>query len=177
MFFSDNNYRKFNDSIVQEGANLDLEYDLEDEVALMEAVLMDGLSSEELEAFLESADEVNDAIEGEVLLERSIVKLDKFAKLSRAKRIAIYNIARRKKDPKMKKLVTLWKMEARIQKYLIKKYGNEAGKEAKHMVNKKSITNSNLLKRLLKKQKLCLIKKFQLKEEKLSKLKKLACIM
>lgn len=153
MFFSDNNYRKFNDSIVQEGANLDLEYDLEDEVALMEAVLMDGLSSEELEAFLESADEVNDAIEGEVLLERSIVKLDKFAKLSRAKRIAIYNIARRKKDPKMKKLVTLWKMEARIQKYLIKKYGNEAGKEAKHMVNKKSITNSKSVKKAAEKAK------------------------
>jgi hypothetical protein len=153
MFFSDNNYRKFNDSIVQEGANLDLEYDLEDEVALMEAVLMDGLSSEELEAFLESADEVNDAIEGEVLLERSIVKLDKFAKLSRAKRIAIYNIARRKKDPKMKKLVTLWKMEARIQKYLIKKYGNEAGKEAKHMVNKKSISNSKSVKKAAEKAK------------------------
>lgn len=153
MFFSDNNYRKFNDSIVQEGTNLDLEYDLEDEVALMEAVLMDGLSSEELEAFLESADEVNDAIEGEVLLERSIVKLDKFAKLSRAKRIAIYNIARRKKDPKMKKLVTLWKMEARIQKYLIKKYGNEAGKEAKHMVNKKSITNSKSVKKAAEKAK------------------------
>ena len=153
MFFSDNNYRKFNDSIVQEVANLDLEYDLEDEVALMEAVLMDGLSSEELEAFLESADEVNDAIEGEVLLERSIVKLDKFAKLSRAKRIAIYNIARRKKDPKMKKLVTLWKMEARIQKYLIKKYGNEAGKEAKHMVNKKSISNSKSVKKAAEKAK------------------------
>jgi hypothetical protein len=153
MFFSDNNYRKFNDSIVQEGANLDLEYDLEDEVALMEAVLMNALSSEELEAFLESADEVNDAIEGEVLLERSIVKLDKFAKLSRAKRIAIYNIARRKKDPKMKKLVTLWKMEARIQKYLIKKYGNEAGKEAKHMVNKKSISNSKSVKKAAEKAK------------------------
>ena len=153
MFFSDNSYRKFNDSIVQEGANLDLEYDLEDEVALMEAVLMDGLSSEELEAFLESADEVNDAIEGEVLLERSIVKLDKFAKLSRAKRIAIFNIARRKKDPKMKKLVTLWKMEARIQKYLIKKYGNEAGKEAKHMVNKKATTNSKSVKKAAEKAK------------------------
>lgn len=153
MFFSDNNYRKFDDSIVQEGSNLDLEYDLEDEVALMEAVLMDGLSSEELEAFLESADEVNDAIEGEVLLERSIVKLDKFAKLSRAKRIAIFNIARRKKDPKMKKLVTLWKMEARIQKYLIKKYGNEAGKEAKHMVNKKATSNSKSVKKAAEKAK------------------------
>lgn len=153
MFFSDNSYRKFNDSIVQEGANLDLEYDLEDEVALMEAVLMDGLSSEELEAFLESADEVNDAIEGEVLLERSIVKLDKFAKLSRAKRIAIFNIARRKKDPKMKKLVTLWKMESRIQKYLIKKYGNEAGREAKQMVNKKATSNSRSVKKAAEKAK------------------------
>lgn len=153
MFFSDNSYRKFNDSIVQEGASLELEYDLEDEVALMEAVLMDGLSSEELEAFLESADEVNDAIEGEVLLERSIVKLDKFAKLSRAKRIAIFNIARRKKDPKMKKLVTLWKMESRIQKYLIKKYGNEAGKEAKQMVNKKATSNSKSVKKAAEKAK------------------------
>lgn len=153
MFFSDNSYRKFNDSIVQEGTSLELECDLEDEVALMEAVLMDGLSSEELEAFLESADEVNDAIEGEVLLERSIVKLDKFAKLSRAKRIAIFNIARRKKDPKMKKLVTLWKMESRIQKYLIKKYGNEAGKEAKQMVNKKATSNSKSVKKAAEKAK------------------------
>ena len=128
MFFAEKNYRKFDDSVVLESVNAEPEYDLEDEVALMEAVLMDGLSQDELEAFLESADEINDSIEGEVLLERSIVKLDKFAKLSRAKRVAIYNIARRKKDPDMKKLVTLWKMEARLQKRLIKKYGNEAGR-------------------------------------------------
>ena len=148
MFFGSQSYRKFDDSIVQESAALEstVEFDLEDEVALMEAVLMDGLSGEELEAFLESADEVNDAVEGEVLLERSIVKLDKFAKLSRAKRVAIFNIARRKKDPKMKKLTTLWKMEARIQKYLIKKYGNEATKEAKKMVNKKAVNGKSVKK-------------------------------
>lgn len=153
MFFAEKNYRKFDDSVVLESVNADPEYDLEDEVALMEAVLMDGLSQDELEAFLESADEINDSIEGEVLLERSIVKLDKFAKLSRAKRVAIYNIARRKKDPDMKKLVTLWKMEARLQKRLIKKYGNEAGREAKQMVNKKATSNSKSVKKAAEKAK------------------------
>lgn len=153
MFFAEKNYRKFDDSVVLESVNVEPEYDLEDEVALMEAVLMDGLSQDELEAFLESADEINDSIEGEVLLERSIVKLDKFAKLSRAKRVAIYNIARRKKDPDMKKLVTLWKMEARLQKRLIKKYGNEAGREAKQMVNKKASSNSKSVKKAAEKAK------------------------
>lgn len=153
MFFAEKNYRKFDDSVVLESVNAEPEYDLEDEVALMEAVLMDGLSQDELEAFLESADEINDSIEGEVLLERSIVKLDKFAKLSRAKRVAIYNIARRKKDPDMKKLVTLWKMEARLQKRLIKKYGNEAGREAKQMVNKKAASNSKSVKKAAEKAK------------------------
>ena len=119
----------------------------EDESLIMEAALLEGLSCEELEAFLENSSDVNDAIRMDIVQERSIVRLDKKAKISRAWMTSVFAIARKKKDKKFKKLQTLWKMEAAIEKYLIKRYGNEAMRVAKKSVQNGTKANSKLVKK------------------------------
>ena len=74
----------------------------EEESLIMEAALCEGLSNEELEAFLENSMEVNDAIRMDIVQEKSIVRLDKKAKLQRSYMTAIFTIAKRKKDKKFK---------------------------------------------------------------------------
>lgn len=113
------------------------EFTIEEEALLTEAMLLDA-GPDVVEELLESNAQVDSLLQQEVLMERSIVRLDKNAKINRAYWTAIFNIARKKKDSKYKKLVTLWKMEKQIEKYLEKKYGNEARRIAKKSVNKKA---------------------------------------
>lgn len=107
------------------------EMSLESLQYIIEAMLYDTLSSDELESFLENSFEVNSAIAEEVVMEKTVVRLDKKAKLSKARKMAVFTIAREKNDPKFKKLLTLWRMERSIEQYLDKKYGNEAMRRAK----------------------------------------------
>lgn len=117
------------------------EFTIEEEALLTEAMLLDA-GPDVVEELLESNAQVDSLLQQEVLMERSIVRLDKNAKINRAYWTAIFNIARKKKDSKYKKLVTLWKMEKQIEKYLEKKYGNEARRIAKKSVNKKANSTS-----------------------------------
>lgn len=119
----------------------------EDESLIIESALMEGLSNEELESFLESSAEVNDALRMDIVQEKSIVRLDKKAKLNRAYMTAIFAVAKRKKDKKFKKLQTLWKMEAMLEKDLIKRHGSEAMREAKKAMQTASKSNSKLVKK------------------------------
>lgn len=104
---------------------------------IMEAFIAEELSQDELSMFLESESEVNDALNNNILMEKTIVRLDKKAKLSKATKMATFTIAKEKNDPKFKKLLTVWKMERYLEAYLYKKYGNEAARRAK-----KAISNS-----------------------------------
>lgn len=104
---------------------------------IMEAFISDEFTPEELSMFLENSTEVDDAINNNILMEKTIVRLDKKAKLSKARKMAIFTIAKEKNDPKFKKLLTIWKMERFLEDYLEKKYGNEASRRAK-----KAVTNS-----------------------------------
>ena len=101
-----------------------------------EAALADTLTNEELEELTESADVCKDMVDNGIVMERSIVRLDKKAKISRAYKTAVFTIAREKKDPKFKKLLTVWKMERTLEAYLMKKYHAEAMKRAKLAVAK-----------------------------------------
>lgn len=125
----------------------------ESAVAINEAILLEGLTKEELQTFLESSHECNTAVEEEILEERSIVKLDKKAKLSKATKTAIYTIAKEKKDPLFKKLITLWKMERIIEKKLEKKYKGPAAQRAKKQIAASSKSKSNLVKKATEKAK------------------------
>ena len=101
-----------------------------------EAALADTLTNEELEELTESAEVCKDMVDNGIVMERSIVRLDKKAKISRAYKTAVFTIAREKKDPKFKKLLTVWKMERTLEAYLMKKYHTEAMKRAKLAVAK-----------------------------------------
>jgi hypothetical protein len=85
--------------------------------------------------FLENQTEVDDALNNNILMEKTIVRLDKKAKLSKATKMAVFTLAKEKNDPKFKMLLTVWKMERYLEAYLVKKYGNEAARRAKKAVS------------------------------------------
>lgn len=103
----------------------------QDEQLITEAVLCDVLSNDEIHELTETADVCEELKSMGVVTEKTIVRLDKKAKLSRAFKTAVFTIAREKKDPKFKKLLTVWKMERALEAYLMKKYQAEAIKRAK----------------------------------------------
>jgi hypothetical protein len=120
---------------------------------IMEAVMMDTLSSDELSAFLESSSEIGAAVSDNVLLERTIVRLDKHAKLSKARKMAVFTVAKEKNDPKFKKLLKVWKMERYLEAELDKKYGNEAMRRAKKTIANAGKSKSNTMKKVASKAK------------------------
>lgn len=114
---------------------------------IMEAAMLEGLTEDELSMFLESQTETSAAINENILMEKTIVRLDKKAKLSKAQKMAVFTIAKEKKDPKYKKLVTVWKMERFLEAYLNKKYGNEALRRAKKTMSKSKNSTSGMIKK------------------------------
>ena len=98
---------------------------------VVESLIADNLSNEEISEMTESSEVCNDLVSMGIVTEKTIVRLDKKAKISRAYKTAVFTIAREKKDPKFKKLVTVWRMERALEAYLMKKYHAEAMKRAK----------------------------------------------
>lgn len=140
MLFGNNGYKEETE-MVQEGVVPEIMTD-EDETLIFESYICDNNTSEDIDAFLENATAVAEAVNAEVVMEKSIVRLDKKAKFNQAYWTAIFSVAREKKDPKFKKLVTLWKLEAKLEKYLENKYGSEAKRRAAVAIrNRKSKLN------------------------------------
>ena len=106
---------------------------------ITEAAILEGLSAEEAGAVSEDARLCQDLIKQDIVTERTIVRMDKKAKLSRAFRTSVFTIARRKKDVKFKKLLTIWRMERNLEAYLIKKYRSEALRMAKESLKRKPL--------------------------------------
>ena len=115
---------------------------------IVENMLKEELSKEELEAFLEDSSEVNSAMRDDILLERTIVRMDKYAKLNRNQKIAVFTIAKERKDPKFKKLLTIWRIERFLEAELMKKYGNEGMRRAKAGLNKARTSTSKVVKNI-----------------------------
>lgn len=125
--------------IVAEGLNIagvepEVELTEENMASIVAAVISENCTSEEIEAFTENAAEVELALSEGIVQERTIIKFDKKAKLSRAYATALFQVAKEKKDPKFKKLLTVWKLERYLENFLDKKYGNEARRRAKKAV-------------------------------------------
>ena len=115
---------------------------------IMEAFVKEEFTPDEMSMFLENQTEIDDAINNNILMEKTIVRLDKKAKLSKARKMAVFTIAKEKNDPKFKKLLTVWKMERFLEDYLDKKYGNEASRRAKKAVsNSAKSSNGTMIKR------------------------------
>ena len=120
----------------------------ESQAYIMEAAMLENLSQEEISAFLENSTEVTSAVNENILMEKTIVRLDKKAKLSKAHKMAIFTIAKEKNDPKYKKLVTVWKMERFLEAYLAKKYGNAALRRAKETMRNSSKSSSSVIQKV-----------------------------
>ena len=125
-------------------------FDAHTEALILEGALMD-LGTEELQAMLEDTTDVATAIAEDVVLERTIVRLDKQARLNKARKMAIFAVAKEKNDPKFKKLLTVWKWERYLETFLDKKYGNEAMRRAKKTVANKAGSKSKLVQTASKK--------------------------
>ena len=120
------------------------EFDNETEVnaLLVECAILDTFSSEEIESLTENTYDLGKAINEDILVERSIVRLDKEAKKNRAFKMAIFQTAKEKGDRDFKKLLTLWKLERFIEAKLEKRYAAQAKQLAKQAMKKSKNTKS-----------------------------------
>ncbi|MNT62767.1 hypothetical protein D3C72_2005220 [compost metagenome] len=80
-------------------------------------------------------------------MEKSIVRLDKKARLNHAQRMAVFQIAGEKNDPLFKKLLTVWRMERNLEDKLNRKYNSEALRRARNTVRKASNSKSGIVKK------------------------------
>jgi hypothetical protein len=123
------------------------EYDSETETSalIIECAILDAFSSEEIESLTENTYDLGKAINEDILVERSIVRLDKEAKKNRAYKMAIFQVAKEKGDRDFKKLLTLWKLERFIEQKLEKRYFAQAKQKAKEAMKKAKMTKSKVV--------------------------------
>ena len=123
------------------------EYDNETETTalIIECAILDTFSSEEIESLTENTYDLGKAINEDILVERSIVRLDKEAKKNRAYKMAIFQVAKEKGDRDFKKLLTLWKLERFIEQKLEKRYFAQAKQKAKEAIKKAKMTKSKVV--------------------------------
>lgn len=140
----------FNNFGREETVTENSELTLEDQSLIMEAAILDTLTDEEIESFLENHQEVTAAIDGDVLTEKTIVRLDKKAKLSHAQTMAVFAIAKEKNDPKLKKLITIWRLERALEQDLMRKYGSEGMRRAKQAMNAPAKSKSSMMRKVAK---------------------------
>ncbi|MDD3172160.1 MAG: hypothetical protein PHF63_00575 [Herbinix sp.] len=114
--------------------NMNEDISLESAGLITSAILMESLSADEIDMFVNDASLVEAAINEQIVTEKTIVRLDKSAKLNRAFKSALFTVAKEKKDPLYKKLVKVWKMERFLEAKIEKKYQAEATRRAKIMV-------------------------------------------
>ena len=122
-----------------------------DDALIMEAAIMDTLNNEEIEMALENTMDVDMAVNQEIVQERTIVRLDKKAKKTKAEKMAIFTIAREKKDPDFKKLLTVWKLERFLEAKLERKYASKAKIRAKEVLNRAAKSKSKMVKNVANK--------------------------
>ena len=103
---------------------------------ILESVLDALLTEDEVQGIIESASEAQYLVSNEIVMEKTIVRMDKKAKLQKALKTATFTIAREKKDQKFLKLLTIWRIERALEAYLLKKYHNEALRRAKAAVQR-----------------------------------------
>lgn len=130
--------------------DMGLEESDESTAMITEAAILDAYSTDELSDIMENhVGDLNKAVNEDVLMERSIIRLDKAAKKSKAEKMSIFQIAREKKDRDFKKLLTVWKLERFLEEKLTKRYGAQAKVLAKKKMKdaskskSKTVTNAS----------------------------------
>lgn len=131
------------------------EYDNETEVSalIVECAILDTFSNEEIEMLTENTYDIGKAINEDILVERSIVRLDKNAKKNKAFKMAVFQIAKQKGDRDFKKLMTVWKLERFLENKLTKRYQAQANQLAKESLKKAKNTKSKVVNKAVDKAK------------------------
>lgn len=113
---------------------------------VIECALMDTFSSEELNDLLENnMYDLDKACNEGVLCERTIVRLDKHAKKTKAEKMAEFQIAKEKNDRDFKKLMTIWKLERFLEEKIHKRYGAQAKTLAKQKMKAAKNSKSKIV--------------------------------
>jgi hypothetical protein len=120
------------------------EMSLESYSQILEAMILENLSPEEILEGLADFNEVKALVsEGdsptEVLTEKSIVRLDKAARLHKARSVAVYTVAKEKGDPLFKKLLTIWRAERFINEAMRRAKKVASARPLKSAIKKKTI--------------------------------------
>lgn len=131
------------------------EYDNETEVSalIVECAILDAFSNEEIEMLTENTYDIGKAVNEDILVERSIVRLDKNAKKNKAFKMAVFQIAKQKGDRDFKKLMTVWKLERFLENKLTKRYQAQANQLAKESLKKAKNTKSKVVNKAVDKAK------------------------
>lgn len=123
--------------------DLDMEESNEASAMIIEAAMLDAYSTEELNNLVENyVNDLDKAVNEDILMEKSIIRLDKAAKKSKAEKMATFQIAKEKKDRDFKKLLTVWKLERFLENKLTKRYGAQAKTLAKKKMKDSSKSKS-----------------------------------
>lgn len=110
-------------------------------------ILLGGeLSGDEADNFIESVD-CDAAVSEAFMTERTIVKFDKKARWSQLHKVAVLAIAKEKKDPMYKKLVTVWRIEKTLENRLTVKYGAQANARVRVYLQRARQSKSNPIKK------------------------------
>lgn len=118
---------------------------------IIECAIMDAYSNEELEGILENTYDIGKAVNEQYIEERTIVRLDKAAKKSKAEKMAVFQIAKQKGDKDFKKLLTVWKLERFLESKLEKRYAAQAKSLAKETLKKAKQTKSKTVGKAVQK--------------------------
>lgn len=108
------------------------------------------LGDDEVAVFKESTD-VDIAADEAYFSERTIIRLDKNAKKRQLKKVAIFAIAKEKKDPLYRKLNTIWKIERNLEAKLFQKYGSKADARVKVYIANAKKSKSSTIKTVINK--------------------------
>lgn len=139
--------------IFDKQGNVDFNQNIVDDSLIMEGAILDTFSTDEIEQLVENHYDLTVGVNEEYLEEATIVRLDKKAKRSRAKAVAVFTIAREKKDKDMKKLMTLWKLEKFLETKLFKRYGAQADARVKKTAHNATKSKSKAVATAAKKVK------------------------
>ena len=106
-----------------------------EEQAMAECALMDFATPDEIAELAESYGEMEDVSEiFGIAMEKTIVKMSRQDRLKHLTKQAVFTEARRAKDPRFKKLMSLWKMERAIEADLTRIYKSRAQKRAMQQI-------------------------------------------
>ena len=113
-------------------------------------LLQSELNEEEIKEFTESVDGSIAENEG-FLTERTVVRFDKNARKAQLYEVAVFAVAREKKDRDYRKLETCWRIERRLKAKLKKKYHSQAMMKVKEYLKRAKGSKSGILARIASK--------------------------